>query len=130
MNGWLDYALFSLAAWRLASLLVAEDGPGAMFARLRKRAGISTVAVRQPDGSLQVGKTARTSLAEGLMCVWCTSIWMAFVLVGGEFLYRSFFRDTLTIAGVFIAMWQIIRDTLVVSALAIGWHEAIERIRK
>ena len=120
----LDYVIFALAAWRLASLLVNEDGPASVFARLRKWAGISTVAVRQEDGSLQVGKTARTSLAEGLMCVWCVSVWMAALLVFGHWVLA---RDGfLFLHGVFDGTVAI----LAVSASAIGWHEVIERVRK
>jgi hypothetical protein len=37
-----DVIILALAAWRVASLLVNEDGPGAVFSRLRYAAGIRT----------------------------------------------------------------------------------------
>ena len=35
-----DFIILALAAWRLAYMLVEEDGPGAVFSRLRYRAGV------------------------------------------------------------------------------------------
>lgn len=51
-----------LAGWRLASLLVDEDGPWAIFARLRHQAGADAPEVHG-------------LVAEILTCVWCASIW-------------------------------------------------------
>lgn len=55
-----------LAGWRLASLLVIEDGPFDIFDRLRRAAGV-------PDG---VGEIE--GLLPGILtCVWCASVWTA-----------------------------------------------------
>jgi len=63
--------LFGLATWRVASLLVHEDGPWRLFRRLREWAGIrhdeKGEALVIPDGFL----------AGVLSCVWCCSMWVA-----------------------------------------------------
>lgn len=52
-----EIAIVGLAAWRLAWMLVKEDGPAEMFKRLR----------------------TRTSLWGLLKCVHCLSFWLAIV---------------------------------------------------
>lgn len=113
----LTLALTALAAWRLASLLVNEDGPGAVFARLRLRAGISYVVRQNGDGQPEAMRVAKGWLAEGLTCVWCVSVWAAagFVLLG-LIPYAN-------------AVVNVLRDVLAVSALAILLHESLERLR-
>lgn len=53
--------LAGFAGWRLASLLVREDGPFAVFERLRHLVGVRT-GVLNP-------------VAEVFTCVWCMSVW-------------------------------------------------------
>lgn len=61
--GWLAWAaVVGLGGWRLASLLVAEEGPFEIFARLR---GWFDPAPGEPYGYI----------AKMLLCVWCTSIY-------------------------------------------------------
>ena len=97
-----------LAAWRLASMLVDEDGPGGVFARLRHRAGLQSVPVRAGDG-WQTVTTAANPLAELFACVWCMSVWTAALLA-----------------------WRPLRPlrfSLAGSALAILLHEAMKWLR-
>ena len=79
-----ELILLSLASWRLASLLVNEDGPGAIFAKLRYRAGIRYVVRQGANGQPDAARTAAGWLAEGLTCLWCVSVWCAagLVLIG------------------------------------------------
>lgn len=58
-----------LAVWRLTSLVTREDGPGAIFARVRRAAGA------EDEGEL-------SSLAQGITCGWCVSVWAAMLLYG------------------------------------------------
>lgn len=58
----------ALAVWRLAHLIVYEDGPGDIFWRIRKAAGA------EDEGSL-------SNLAKGLTCIWCVSMWAAMFLI-------------------------------------------------
>lgn len=51
----LDLAVLSVASWRLAYMLVREDGPWGVFARLR----------------------AATTFGGLLDCVYCASVWTA-----------------------------------------------------
>lgn len=63
----MDYLILALATWRISSLLVNEDGPWAMFARLRAVVGVYY------DESLQ--RQADAVLAGVFNCVWCMSVW-------------------------------------------------------
>lgn len=94
-----------LAAWRLASLLVSEDGPGAVFARLRRAAGLRSIPVSTATGwkEMQVSDNA---LAEALTCVWCISVWTAALLA-----WRPL---------------RPLRRILAVSALAVALQEALK----
>lgn len=98
----------ALAAWRLASMLVDEDGPGGVFARLRHRAGLQSVPVRAGDG-WQTVTTAANPLAELFACVWCMSVWAAALLA--------------------LRPLRPLRFPLAASALAILLHEAIQWLR-
>lgn len=59
-----EVLIIGLAAWRLAVLIVAEDGPFQMFAKLRRLAGV------------RAGREI-TGLAFALTCVWCMSAYTA-----------------------------------------------------
>ena len=54
----LEFAVASLATWRLAHLLAAEDGPGDVVVRLRDGAG-------------------ETWAGELMDCFYCLSVWVA-----------------------------------------------------
>ena len=114
----LTFALTALAAWRLASLLVNEDGPGAVFARLRRWAGIGYVVRQNADGQPEAMRVSRGWLAEGLTCVWCVSVWTA-----AGFVLFSFIPYANTVV-------NALRDVLAISAGAILLHEGLERLRQ
>lgn len=67
-----QFLLFGMATWRIASLLVAEDGPFYVFRKFRTRVGIlhdgNGIPYQFPDGFFP----------QLLSCVWCTSIWVGF----------------------------------------------------
>ena len=68
----IDVVRVALAAWRLSRLLVREDGPGEVFARLRARVGIPQVGHRQHDP---------ISVLYGILdCPFCASVWAAGIL--------------------------------------------------
>ena len=71
--------VLALAAWRLASMLVDEDGPGGVFVRLRQAAGLKQAPVKTPAG-WTMAQTVSGPLAEALTCVWCLSVWTAAAL--------------------------------------------------
>lgn len=56
--------LLSLATWRLAYMLVHEDGPGEIFDRLRR------IANRIPV------------IDDLFACIYCMSVWIALLLYG------------------------------------------------
>lgn len=101
-------AILALAAWRLASLLVNEEGPGAVFVRLRRAAGLRQAPVRT-DGGWTMAQTVQGPLAEALTCVWCMAVWTAALLS-----LRPLAWLRLPLAG---------------SALAILIHEVIQWLR-
>jgi hypothetical protein len=55
-----DLLILALAVWRLAYMLVKEDGPYQVFTNLRKQVFLSHV----------------------LACIHCTSFWVALILYG------------------------------------------------
>ncbi len=60
---WIRFVLVTLASWRISHLLVVEDGPWEVFARLRRRLGASAMG-RLMDcfGCVSVWVTAPFSL--------------------------------------------------------------------
>ena len=67
-----DLLVLALAVWRLASLFASEEGPGDLFGRFRAWAG-----VRYDPNGIPVGSS---SLARGMVCIWCQSVWWAVLL--------------------------------------------------
>lgn len=67
-----QFIVYSLAVWRIASLLVRESGPFGMFKTFREWAGI-----RHDDAGFPA-IVPDNFLAQALNCVWCSSIWVAF----------------------------------------------------
>lgn len=111
MNDWLTLVISGLAGWRLAYMLVNESGPFDVFGRLRYLAGIRQIVVHGPDGqAISAGYTATNTLAEGLMCVWCVSVWTAV------------FCALITLVGP-IGVWLV--RILAISGLAIIMHELV-----
>lgn len=75
------FAACTLAVFRLAFMLVYEDGFLHIFARLRRWAGVIVVekVVRDTLGNEQRQKEAHATnpFGEILMCYYCTSVWVA-----------------------------------------------------
>jgi len=107
-----EVVILALAAWRLAHMLVEEAGPGGVFARLRYRAGVRSIVVKDGQGNPVGSKAAMNWLAEGLTCTWCVSVWAAALLA-------------LPLAPV---RWA--RLVLAGAAGAVIAHEATERLRR
>jgi hypothetical protein len=77
-GNWLLWAaLVGLGGWRLASLLVHEEGPFAVFARARN-------AVLPGPGE-EYGFVAKV-----LDCIWCASIYTTSVLAALWFVHPAF----------------------------------------
>jgi len=108
----LDFVILGLASWRLAYMLVNEDGPGAVFSRLRYRLGVRSVVTRGNDGQPEATKVATNAVAELWTCVWCMSFWAALLLA-------------LPLTPVY---W--LRLVLAASGLAVVAHEGVERLRR
>lgn len=72
--------IFILAAWRITSLLVHEDGPFFVFKRLREITGIAH------DENGDVFEVPETFWAILFSCVWCCSIWVSL----GWYLFWAF----------------------------------------
>lgn len=108
----LDFVILGLASWRLAYMLVNEDGPGAVFSRLRYRLGVRSVVTRGNNSQPEATKVATNAVAELWTCVWCMSFWAALLLaVPWEPIY-----------------W--LRLVLAASGLAVLVNEAVERMRR
>lgn len=66
----ITFLILALATWRVASLLVNEEGPFSVFLRLRRLAGIQY----DPMGEIEV--VPDKFFAGVLSCVWCCSVWV------------------------------------------------------
>lgn len=66
----MNFIIFGLATWRIASLVVNEEGPFGIFMDIRELAGIKhdadNIPYMIPDGFLP----------QLLGCVWCASVWI------------------------------------------------------
>jgi len=62
------FVILALAVFRVTSLLVREDGPWEVFARLRHAVGVRYSAANVAMGT--------NELAKGLTCMWCASVWI------------------------------------------------------
>lgn len=65
--------VYALAVWRLTYMLVKEDGPEAIFAIFRAKAGVRY----DPNGQAY----GENFLSEVLSCFWCCSVWAAAILL-------------------------------------------------
>lgn len=82
--------LIGLAGWRIASLLVTEDGPYDIFRRIR--------FLFQPIGIVD----PRQGFFDGLFsCMWCMSVWTTLLMYG---LYALEPRAVIVIAAMAIAL--------------------------
>ncbi len=80
----LDIVILMFATWRLSSLLVdpEDDGPWEMFGKFRHLLG-----VRHDD---ETGLFYGTNVvAQALMCVYCTSIWVGIAIVASYIFFPS-----------------------------------------
>lgn len=70
-----NWFIVALAVWRITSLLVDESGPSDILVRFRRLVGVRKRTTEQ--GTQRYGTNW---VASGLTCVWCTSVWVAFIL--------------------------------------------------
>jgi len=76
-----EIIVLGLATWRLASLLSREDGPWAVFSRFRGFLGVEHDDHGNPRGT--------NTLAEGVLCLWCCSVWIGLLLGALYYLWRD-----------------------------------------
>lgn len=74
--------LLGFATWNISSLLVREDGPFLVFARLRNRVGVIVSA----EGIVY----ADNALGELFTCIWCMSRWVSLVLFVSFYFFPVF----------------------------------------
>ena len=99
----MNFLIVSLAIWRLTSLLVNEDGPFAIFERLRH-----VIGVRWDENSEQIGTNV---IAEAFTCVRCCSVWASGI--GALMLSSSVLEwalNTLALSTVAIIIEEVVND--------------------
>jgi hypothetical protein len=104
----MDYLILALATWRLASLLASEDGPFAVFERIRQAVGVAYDDYGNP--------VSKNEPAKAIVCIWCISIWLAVALAFLYWLASS------------LAIWCALPFALSVGAILID--EIIDGLRK
>lgn len=93
-----EAALCGLAAWRLAAMLVYEEGPGNIFGRFRAHVGIPE------SGEIRDG-----FLPALLSCIWCTSVWTAALMVALVYVGLAIVPEVLAAAAVALMAERIVR---------------------
>lgn len=73
-NSVFTFILLSLATWRISNLLIHEDGPLDVFARLR-----FLVGVKYDEKSNTYGTNFVSIL---FSCIYCMSIWVGIIVTG------------------------------------------------
>ncbi len=68
----LDLLIGALAVWRASAMIAYERGPFKLFERLRASAGIFHFDDGTPDHDL-----ATKEIQKLMLCVWCSSPWLA-----------------------------------------------------
>lgn len=73
----IELLTFGLATWRIAAMLVYEDGPKYILKAFRERVGI------EYDIKGEIETVKENLLAGVLSCLWCCSVWVGafFVLL-------------------------------------------------
>lgn len=70
-----ELVVIALAAWRLAFMLVKEDGPAHVFGRTRRWVGVRMKLPSDPAGrEMPYGLNP---LADLFCCIYCMSVWTA-----------------------------------------------------
>ena len=100
-----EFAIMSVATWRLAFLLVYEGGPFGIVRRLRQWLGIDHDPKGQPLPYLGGG-------FGGLFaCIWCMSFWQA-IMVLAVWVYAPYVVVGLSLWGMASLIdWWLGRDT-------------------
>lgn len=108
MNDWLKFVVAVLATWRVTHLIVYEDGPWDVIAKLRKMAGAGFW-----------GKL--------MDCFYCSSLWVS---AGTTFLLRVSLKDWLLmwlgLSGAACVLNRIGTEPVVVETLG-GMHDGLLR---
>lgn len=76
----LEFTIICLAAWNISSLLVQEDGPLHIFAKIRRLAGLDVGPDMHLYKAYGIG-AFRDFTASLFMCVWCMSRWVAAIML-------------------------------------------------
>ena len=96
MNELLLFGLYSLATWRIGSLIIEEAGPFNILLRFR-----ALVRDHAPAG-----------LAGLILCIWCASPWIAAVIIVGHGAALGW-------------TWDLLLWPFAMSAVAVVIHEKI-----
>lgn len=85
---WLWLLMATLATFRMAELLVNEEGPGAVFLRLRMLTGMYDYG---DDGEPYANANALQRTLGGLLnCVFCAGVWCALLTTLAMFVMYGF----------------------------------------
>ncbi len=82
---WPDLLILGLAVWRVSSLIVHEEGPWAIFRRLRYWVGERPEITMNRDGDRQ--DNCVNHFCRGYICVACNSVWLGVIVVISYMLY-------------------------------------------
>lgn len=95
--------IIGLATWRIGHILAKEDGPFEIVKKIRKLFG--TVTDDQTDA-----EHGTNTLSEGILCIWCNTVWIGLVF-----------------SVLFFDIREIVQTTFALSAIAIAFDALLDR---
>lgn len=75
--------IFVLAIWRICRLLMTDDGPFDIIARLRTHSGVYDLEVQPSPSGEWPEAMPKTQIGRLLTCIYCTSLWVSLFFVMG-----------------------------------------------
>jgi len=91
-----DALVLVLATWRLSSLLADEDGPFKFLERIRTWMGVRITVDEHgneervvPDAPRGFFHAIRKTIADGMLCRWCSSVWLGILLTAIYFIWSG-----------------------------------------
>lgn len=88
------FLVMGLSTWRLSSFLVNENGPWDIFVKVREVLGIQ----HDEDGDIISWSGVGNFFGPLLECLWCTSVWVGFVVYASYFAWTPVFHLHLVLA--------------------------------
>lgn len=99
----MDLIVYTLATFRIASLIAQERGPWDVFGNLRHLCGVRYDEAGKP--------CALNEIAKGITCVWCNSVWVALCWLAVKVLlpeYALYLAFSFAVSGAALIIYEVL----------------------